>query len=64
MSHGHGPPSGAPDTGPSPLEQQRQKEIDNNYKAATKNIPDQKPKDPCGDVRPAPTVSPTKKKQQ
>ena len=44
-----------PDTGPTPLEQQRQKQIDNDYKAATKNIPNQKPKDPWGDIRPAPT---------
>jgi hypothetical protein len=52
---GGGKPSpGAPDTGPTPLEQQRQKQIDNDYKAATKNIPNQKPKDPWGDVRPAP----------
>jgi hypothetical protein len=46
---------GPPDTGPTPLEQQRQKQIDNDYKAATKNIPNQKPKDPWGDVRPTPT---------
>jgi hypothetical protein len=48
----------------SQAEQQRQKQIDNDYKAAAKNIPDQNPKDPWGDVRPAPTVSPIKKKQQ
>jgi hypothetical protein len=53
---GRGPPSGAPDSGPTSLEQQRQKQIDNDYKAATKNIPNQKPKDPWGDVRPTPTV--------
>ena len=52
---GGGKPSPA-DTGPTPLEQQRQKQIDNDYKAARKNIPDQKPKDPWGDIRPAPTV--------
>ena len=51
---GGGKPS-PPDTGPTPLEQQRQKQIDNDYKAATKNIPNQKPKDPWGDVRPTPT---------
>jgi hypothetical protein len=51
---GGGKPS-PPDTGPTPLEQQRQKQIDNDYKAATKNIPNQKPKDPWGDVRSAPT---------
>jgi hypothetical protein len=49
------PGAGPPDTGPTPLEQQRQKQIDSDYKAATKNIPNQKPKDPWGDVRPAPT---------
>jgi hypothetical protein len=40
----------------SQAERQRQKQIDNDYKAATKNIPNQKPKDPWGDVRPTPTV--------
>jgi hypothetical protein len=45
-----------PPDGPTPLEQQRQKQIDNDYKAATKNIPNQKPKDPWGDIRPAPTA--------
>ena len=54
MSGGR-PGPGPPDTGPTPLEQQRQKRIDNDYKAATKNIPDQKPKDPWGDIRPTPT---------
>jgi hypothetical protein len=58
MSGGRGGPSspGPPDTGPTPLEQQRQKQIDNDYKAASKNIPDQKAKDPWGEVRPTPTV--------
>jgi hypothetical protein len=46
---------GAPENDLSPVEQQRQKQIDNDYKAATKNIPNQKPKDPWGDVRPTPT---------
>ena len=51
-----GPPrAGAGDTGPTPLEQQRQKQLDNDYKAATKSIPNQKPKDPWGDIRPTPT---------
>jgi hypothetical protein len=36
-------------------EQQRQKQIDNDYKAATKIIPDQKAADPWGSVRPTPT---------
>jgi hypothetical protein len=47
---------GPRDTGPTPLEQQRQKQIDNDYKAASKNIPSQKPKDPWGDIRPTPTA--------
>jgi hypothetical protein len=51
---GGGKPS-PPDTGPTPLEQKRQEQIDNDYKAATKNIPKQKPKDPWGDVRQTPT---------
>jgi hypothetical protein len=56
MSSGRPPrPGDAPDNGPSPLEQQRQKQIDNDYKSATKNVPNQKPKDPWGDVRPTPT---------
>jgi len=42
MSAGRPPAPGAPDNGPTPLEQQRQKQIDNDYKAATKNIPGQK----------------------
>jgi hypothetical protein len=57
MSGGSGGPprAGAADTGPTPLEQQRQKQLDNDYKAATKNIPKQKPKDPWGDIRSTPT---------
>ena len=51
---GGGKPS-PPDIGPTPLEQKQQKQIDNDYKAATKNIADQKPKDPWGDIRPTPT---------
>jgi hypothetical protein len=57
------PPGGAPDIGPTPLEQQRQKQIDNDYKAAAKNIPNQKPKDPWGDVRPTPAAPTSKNKQ-
>jgi hypothetical protein len=48
------------------------KQIDNDYKAATSKIPDQKPNDPWGAIRPAPstpspktpTVAGAKKKQQ
>jgi hypothetical protein len=51
----HSRAPGTDPLGPTPLEQQQQKQIDNDYKAATKNIPNQKPKDPWGDVRPTPT---------
>jgi len=51
---GRPPPPGASDNGTSPLEKQRQKQIDNDYKAATKGIPDQKPRDPWGEIRPTP----------
>ena len=48
------------------------KQIDNDYKAATSKVPDQKPNDPWGAIRPAPstlspktpTVAGAKKKQQ
>ena len=40
------------------------KQIDNDYKAATSKIPDQKPNDPWASVRPTPTVPAPKKKQQ
>ena len=48
------------------------KQIDNDYKAATSKIPDQKPNDPWGAIRPAPstldpktpTVAGAKEKQQ
>jgi hypothetical protein len=55
---------GAPQNVPSQEEQQRQKQIDKDYKAATKNIPDQKPKDPWGDMRSAPDASSSKKNPQ
>jgi len=66
MSGGAGParPRPGPDVGPTPLEQQRQKQIDNDYKAATKIVPDQKPKDPWADVRSAPTAPAPKQKPQ
>src|SRR5262249_23748620 len=49
-----------------------QKQIDNDYKAGTSKIPDQKPNDPWGAIRPAtstldpktPIVAGAKKKQQ
>jgi len=40
----------------TPEEQEKQKQLDADYKAATKKIPDQKAADPWADVRPAPTV--------
>ena len=49
----------------TPEEQERQKRIDNDYKAATKKTPDQKAAaDPWASVRPEPTVPAPKKKQQ
>ena len=56
----------------TPEEQERRKQIDNDYKAATGKIPDQKATDPWADVRPTPgtpsprtpTVAGAKKKQQ
>jgi hypothetical protein len=47
----------------TPEEQERQKQLDHDYKAATSKVPDQKAKDPWADVRPAPTVPAPKKKQ-
>jgi hypothetical protein len=49
------PGRGPPDNGPTPLEQKQQKKIDDDYKAASKNIPNQMSKDPWGDIRPTPT---------
>jgi hypothetical protein len=40
----------------TPEEQEKQKQLDAEYKAATKKIPDQKATDPWGGVRPTPTV--------
>ncbi|MGC2080667.1 MAG: hypothetical protein WA728_32565, partial [Xanthobacteraceae bacterium] len=49
----------------TPEEQEKQKQLDADYKAATKKIPDQKAAaDPWASVRPSPTVAPPKKKQQ
>jgi hypothetical protein len=48
----------------TPEEQERQKQIDNDYKAATSKIPDQKANDPWADVRPRPAVPAPKKKQK
>jgi len=64
ISGGAPPRAGARDIGPTPLELQRQKQIDNDYKAATKNIPNQKPTDPWADMRSAPAASSPKKNPQ
>ena len=37
-----------------------EKQIDNDYKAATSKIPDQKPNDPWGAIRPAPSTPSSK----
>jgi hypothetical protein len=56
----------------TPEEQERQKQIDNDYKAAASKIPDKKANDPWAAIRPAPStpspktpsVAGSKKKQQ
>ena len=48
----------------TPEEQERQKQLDNDYKAATKKIPEQKAYDPWADVRPTLTVPAPKRKQK
>ena len=56
----------------TPEERERQKQIDNDYKAATSKVPDQKANDAWAAIRPAPstpspktpTVAGPKKKQQ
>ena len=45
-------------------EQEQQKKLNDDYKAATKKIPNQKANDPWADVRPAPTAPAPKRKQQ
>jgi hypothetical protein len=40
----------------TPEEQERQKQLDADYKKATNKIPDQKATDPWGGVRPTPTA--------
>jgi hypothetical protein len=42
-------------------ERERQKKLDDAYKAATKQIPDQKSNDPWATVRSAPTTAPTQR---
>ena len=48
----------------SPEEQEKQKQLDADYKAATNKVPDQKANDPWASVRQTPTVPAPKKKQQ
>ena len=48
----------------TPEEQEKQKQLDADYKAATNKVPNQKPNDPWASVRPTPTVPAPKKKQQ
>ncbi len=48
----------------TPEEQERQKQIDNDYKAATKKIPEQTANDPWANVRPTPAAPAPKKKQK
>jgi hypothetical protein len=47
----------------TPEQQKYQKDLDENYNATNKKIPDQKPSDPWVTMRSAPTVSASKKKQ-
>lgn len=48
----------------TPEEQERQKRLDEAYKAATNKIPNQTANDPWAGVRPAPPTPAPKKKQQ
>jgi len=48
----------------APEQQERQKQLDADYKAATNKVPDQKANDPWASVRQTPTVPAPKKKQQ
>ncbi len=48
----------------TPEEQERQKQLDNDYKAATSKVPEQKANDPWAAIRPTPTAPAPKKKQK
>jgi hypothetical protein len=48
----------------TPEEKERQKQLDTDYKAAIKKIPDQKAADPWASVRSTPTASAPKSKWQ
>ena len=45
----------------TPEERERQKQIDNDYKAATSKVPDQKANDAWAAIRPAPSTPSPKK---
>jgi len=45
----------------TPEERERQKQIDNDYKAATGKVPDQNANDPWAAIRPAPSTPSPKK---
>jgi hypothetical protein len=47
----------------TPEQRARQKKLDEDYKAATSRIPDQKPNDPWTNIRPTPAAPAAKKKQ-
>jgi hypothetical protein len=47
----------------TPEEQKYQEELDKNYNAAQKKIPDQGPADPWGGIRPSPPVKGQSKNQ-
>jgi hypothetical protein len=48
----------------TPEEQEKQKQLDDAYRAASKKIPNQASNDPWATVRPAPAAPATKKKPQ
>jgi hypothetical protein len=64
MSSGAPIHHGGPQSGPTREDQERKKQIDKDYNAATKHIPDQKPADPWADMRSAPAASSSKKNPQ
>jgi hypothetical protein len=45
----------------TPSEERERQKLDDAYKAATKNIPNQKSNDPWAAVRPAPTIAPNQR---
>ena len=48
----------------TPEEQEKQKQLDDAYRAATNKIPNQSANDPWASVRPSPAAPATKKKPQ